>query len=278
MSIRGLTDREAVEAAIREFDALGREAFLNKHGFGRCRYMLLHKQAQYDSKAIAGVAYGYQHGKVLSSDRFSGGAKAAALVLGLLPEDRQARPPGARPRRRKHKLADLLAPYRGPRKPTPRKPGPLQSIDPQTYDEANAAHERTINALAQRLEREGVTLHSDNQQDVAFDLAATRGELLLVAEAKSLPRENIQGAHVQLRLGLGQVLWYRYHADTGEKTCVAVVVVEREPPKVEDWVAACREVDVILTWPERFETLMEQAQELVEQAREAPPGRPVDPR
>lgn len=62
MKISDLTDPAAVERAINEYDELGRDAFLHRHGFGRAVfYDLVHEGRKYDPKAIAGVAYGYQH-------------------------------------------------------------------------------------------------------------------------------------------------------------------------------------------------------------------------
>jgi 5-methylcytosine-specific restriction protein A len=77
-----VTERAAVLAAIEEFDRLGREAFLERHGFGRARgYFLVHDGKRYDSKAIAGVAYGYQHGTALTAGDFTGGDATVARLL-----------------------------------------------------------------------------------------------------------------------------------------------------------------------------------------------------
>lgn len=76
-SLSELTSRAAVLDAIAECDRLGRDAFLNKYGFGRARwYPLRHNGRDYDSKAIAGVAYGMQYPErgTLRRDEFSGGA------------------------------------------------------------------------------------------------------------------------------------------------------------------------------------------------------------
>lgn len=84
MSLSDLTDREAVLEAIEEFDAVGRDEFLAKYGFGTARsYFLLYRGARYDSKAIAGVAHGYQHPTVgpLRSPDFSGGKDTVARRL-----------------------------------------------------------------------------------------------------------------------------------------------------------------------------------------------------
>ena len=80
MALSELTSRDAVLAAINEFDALGRDAFLEKYGFGSARqYFIQHDHRRYDSKAVAGVAYGKQFPErgPLSSNQFDGGEKAA---------------------------------------------------------------------------------------------------------------------------------------------------------------------------------------------------------
>ncbi len=73
-SLSQLTSREAVLAAIYEYDQLGKDAFLELYGFGEARnYFLVHDEKEYDSKAIAGVAYKNQFGVLLSAADFSGG-------------------------------------------------------------------------------------------------------------------------------------------------------------------------------------------------------------
>ena len=57
-----LTSAAAVREAIREYDQIGRGPFLKKYGFRPARaYFLSENGKLYDSKAIAGVAYGIQH-------------------------------------------------------------------------------------------------------------------------------------------------------------------------------------------------------------------------
>ncbi|MCG3771892.1 MAG: hypothetical protein JW384_03089 [Nitrosomonadaceae bacterium] len=69
-----LTSREAVIAAVHEYDKLGKEAFLAKYGFGEARsYFLIHDEKEYDSKAIAGVSFKNQFVTLLGSADFSGG-------------------------------------------------------------------------------------------------------------------------------------------------------------------------------------------------------------
>lgn len=76
MTLTDLTSSRAVDEAMNEFDELGQEAFLKKYGFGEAReYFVRRNSRLYDSKAIVGVAYGYQfpeRGPLKSAD-FSGG-------------------------------------------------------------------------------------------------------------------------------------------------------------------------------------------------------------
>lgn len=76
MSLADLTSKSAVLSAVREYDSLGRERFLATHGFGPAKVYFLDINGRlYDSKAIVGVAYGYQfpqQGPLKSRD-FSGG-------------------------------------------------------------------------------------------------------------------------------------------------------------------------------------------------------------
>ena len=62
MALGLLTSRDAVLAAINEFDQLGREAVLRKYGFGPAKAFFVEQGGRlYDSKALAGTAVGFQH-------------------------------------------------------------------------------------------------------------------------------------------------------------------------------------------------------------------------
>jgi hypothetical protein len=57
-----LTDAAAVLSAIAEYEQLRQASFLKKHGFRKSTgYILRQEGHDYDSKAIAGVAFGIQH-------------------------------------------------------------------------------------------------------------------------------------------------------------------------------------------------------------------------
>ena len=75
---------EGVEKAITEFDELGREAFLEKYGFGKAeKFFLARDGKRYDSKAIAGVSHGYsgEQRQPLKHDEFSGGKNTVVSRL-----------------------------------------------------------------------------------------------------------------------------------------------------------------------------------------------------
>lgn len=73
-----------VQRAMAEFDRLGRQTFLARYGFGQARgYFLIHEGRRYDSKAIAGVAHGYDRSDLgpLRSQDFTGGEATVAPHL-----------------------------------------------------------------------------------------------------------------------------------------------------------------------------------------------------
>jgi MoxR-like ATPase len=83
-TLKDLTSREAVNAALDEFDALGRDAFLKRYGFGRSHAYYVHRNGSYyDAKAIVGAAVGFEHperGPIRHSE-FSGGEQGANAKL-----------------------------------------------------------------------------------------------------------------------------------------------------------------------------------------------------
>jgi len=76
MALSELTERAAILAAMREYDELGQDAFLEKYGYSPARrYRLVQDGKSYDSKAIVGVAFKYQFPDrgPLQHSEFSGG-------------------------------------------------------------------------------------------------------------------------------------------------------------------------------------------------------------
>lgn len=82
MALRDVT-REAVLAAIGEYDRLGQDGFLAEYGFDRARsYLLIHDGKAYDSKAIVGAAHGFLPGeRALAAGDFSGGEATVGRLL-----------------------------------------------------------------------------------------------------------------------------------------------------------------------------------------------------
>ncbi|MEC3957521.1 HNH endonuclease [Nocardia sp. CDC153] len=82
MGLGDLT-RHAVLAAIREYDRVGQDEFLERYGFEKARaFYLRYEGSRYDSKAIAGAAHGYlPDRKPLQASEFSGGEATVARKL-----------------------------------------------------------------------------------------------------------------------------------------------------------------------------------------------------
>ncbi len=84
MSLKDITSPAAVRKAIREFDQIGSERFLAKYGYGPAKkYHLIHDDARYPSKAILGVAHGYEHPSAgpLINTSFTGGKQLVVPKL-----------------------------------------------------------------------------------------------------------------------------------------------------------------------------------------------------
>lgn len=88
MSVRlsNLTSAAAVQAALDEYERLGKDAFLRKYGFREANNYLVRNprtQGLADSKAIAGVALAYQYPESggLGPKAFSGGAVTVQRAL-----------------------------------------------------------------------------------------------------------------------------------------------------------------------------------------------------
>jgi hypothetical protein len=76
MSLDDIRKPESIEAALAEFQKLGRADFLKKYGFRQSReYFLVKSSVLFDSKAVIGAAHGYEFPNVgsLRPNQFSGG-------------------------------------------------------------------------------------------------------------------------------------------------------------------------------------------------------------
>lgn len=82
MALKDIT-RDAVLAAISEYDRVGQDEFLKTYGFKEARsYRLIYNGKAYDSKAIVGAAHGHLPGEqALASNEFSGGEATVGRLL-----------------------------------------------------------------------------------------------------------------------------------------------------------------------------------------------------
>jgi len=82
VALRDIT-QDAVLQAIKEYDRLGQDGFLERYGFDQARqYLLVHDGKRYDSKAIVGAAHGFLPGeRPLTAAEFSGGEATVGRLL-----------------------------------------------------------------------------------------------------------------------------------------------------------------------------------------------------
>ena len=123
-------------------------------------------------------------------------------------------------------------------------------FDPNALDRGTRAHMELQNRLAEVFATKGYKPLSPAPGDPEFDLAARGGDEVYLVEVKSLTPAN---EDKQLRLGLGQLLSYKYQIEHSWKVGVvrAVLAVEHEPSD-DHWLGLCAEHYVTLTWPDQF--------------------------
>jgi hypothetical protein len=202
------------------------------------RRQMTEGQRKIASKGSAGEHRGNNHKRIrIAVDLRATGVEAAQLPE-LLRTARASRP-----------SALTGVSYRRAKANPTVRPADVFTFDPAQRERSLSGHARTQNALADFLAAAGLTPMSPGDGDPDFDLAWV-DDRLHVAEVKSL-----SGADPvrQLRLGVGQVLHYRHVLAALHGDAVAVLAVEYEPPSL--WLAICRNVGVILTWPTEWPNL-----------------------
>ena len=80
-----VTDPDAVVRAMREYDELGQEAFLDKYGFSKStKFVVANDGREYDSKALLAAAHGFQHpDEGPLPNNFSGGQQTTSRLRAL---------------------------------------------------------------------------------------------------------------------------------------------------------------------------------------------------
>ena len=175
------------------------------------------------------------------------------------------------------KLSRSWASFGFPAKTLPRlansrtKPTYVRAIETQrssaatwlTSNEALAKstvkHHKLQNSLANWLIKNGFKPDSTRAMEkLVVDLKWSTANTLCVCEVKTLGKEESS----QLRLGLGQVLSYRFETirieNLKQKTNVkAILVIDRKPSKeiLKLWVPLCQELNVLLIWPGEFQKI-----------------------
>jgi hypothetical protein len=126
---------------------------------------------------------------------------------------------------------------------TERDPFP---VDPAIVERGIRSHAVLQNKLAAHIKSLGLAPKKPEKDDPAWDVLwrDAQGEVW-VAEVKSLTPSNEER---QLRLGLGQLLRYRFRLAAQEGTAHAVLMVEHEP-RDTTWKDLCDELGVVLAWP-----------------------------
>ncbi len=115
------------------------------------------------------------------------------------------------------------------------------------------AHQATVVQLATFLSAHGHEPRLCGAAGPQYDLAWRFGATTFVAESKSLTHFNEAD---RLRLGLGQVLWYRTLLENDGMTVKALVVTEKGMPHDDRWAEVCASVGVSLVWPGAFDDIL----------------------
>lgn len=122
-------------------------------------------------------------------------------------------------------------------------------------------HNRLQNSLSTWLKKNGYEPDSTRALDkLVVDIKWKKANTLCVCEVKTLGDEESN----QLRLGLGQVLSYRFETqrieNLNQKTIVkAVLAIDKKPSTKHSnlWEDLCHELDVLLIWPGQFNRIKE---------------------
>jgi hypothetical protein len=126
----------------------------------------------------------------------------------------------------------------------------LQNSD--DYERGLNSHERLTNELADRLRRRNLAPVDPGEISPRWDLGWYDGDRLHIVEVKSLTSRNEVG---QLRLGLGQLLHYRWSYQHSQHV-EAILYVERKPSQTE-WQELCSAAGVTLLWPAIVESWLD---------------------
>lgn len=184
-----LKSRDSVIQAMKEFDRLGREEFLLKYGFGKARsYFLRYRGNSYDSKAIFGVAYGYENpdSGPLRAEQFGGGKKTVCPVLDKLGFDvTEETPPISDTVPERVSDASLLVAFRPRSREAGEGTGPSSQRHSRRAKEiGDRAEEIIYNALIEEYSPDKVDWTARRGKKPGWDIQVVDGDNELLIEVK----------------------------------------------------------------------------------------------
>lgn len=129
------------------------------------------------------------------------------------------------------------------------KPRDPFEVDPDLVDRGTRGHATTVNRLADHITARGHDPRLPGPGDPQFDLAWLSEDAVWVTEVKSVTAGNMER---QLRLGLGQLLRYRFELARRRGCRVVACLVVEQPPTDITWSELCDSLGVVISWPGAF--------------------------
>jgi hypothetical protein len=144
--------------------------------------------------------------------------------------------------------SNVGVPFVVPPSPTPVAAALPFDVDPDLVDRALGAHRDTLVRMSGWITKHGLESRLPATGEPLYDLAWIDGDVLNVAEIKSVTAVNEEQ---QLRLGLGQVLRYRsiLAAARPDFAEVRAWLVPERTPSDSSWITTCATVGVELLVP-----------------------------
>lgn len=159
------------------------------------------------------------------------------------PRGRPVRTPRRRVRRPPAK--GFGAPYRPVNAATSKTTRAPYKVDPNVADRGTAAHKRLQTSASDALVAIGIEPLSPAPGDPDFDVGWRVGDVWFVGEVKSLTAAN---EATQIRLGIAQLLEYRYVLRLRHPDVKAVLILEREPDMTR-WSDLLKSLEIDVVWP-----------------------------
>jgi hypothetical protein len=121
---------------------------------------------------------------------------------------------------------------------------PVWEYDPYERDKSTVRHKILENWLIEQL-LDNDLKPQDSVNGPQFDVGWSLNESLVVCEVKSTQNNETK----QIRLGLGQVLHYKFETELTTKQDVKAALLVESEPEDSMLIELCRSVDVYLFWP-----------------------------